>query len=153
MSIKTINFTPPEELNHLYEIFGQGNHAALFQLLTDSLNILHNRSQMLLSLIAICLTITGFSGPSIAAVGPAERLFLGLGLTFVLASALIILVGPLQIRWATEERAEDLNQALTRLIERRNQRTRRYHLATFCLIVGLSGYVAALLAFLLQAKP
>ena len=71
----------------------------------------------------------------------------------MLASALIILVGPLQIRWATEERAEDLNQALTRLIERRNQRTRRYHLATFCLIVGLSGYVAALLAFLLQAKP
>lgn len=150
--MKTIKFTPIEELNHLYEIFGRGNHAALFQLLTDTLNVLHNRSQMLLSLVAICLTITGFSGPAIAATGPVERIFLGFGLVFVLLSALIILVGPLQIRWATEERAASLDEALVRLIGRRNQRTQRYHAASVCLILGLSGYVIAVLAFLLQAK-
>jgi len=153
MSTPTTKLTPAEELNHLYTIFGRTHHATLFQLLTDALNVLHNRSQMLLSLIAICLTITGFSGPSIAATGPIERIFLGLGLGFVLISALIILVGPLQIRWATEERAASLDDALIRLIERRNKRTRRYHAASACLIVGLSGYVIAVLAFLLQAKP
>jgi hypothetical protein len=142
--------TPKEELHYLYELYGAGDHAKIYTILTDALNVLHSRSQMLLSLIAICLTITGFSGRQIAAANLFAKTGIGFGLAFVLVSALIILVGPLRIEWATQMRAGSVGETLLLLIERRNNRTTRYHLASVFLIIGLTGYVASVLEYLFQ---
>jgi len=142
--------SPKEELRYLHELYGADNHAKVYGILTDALNVLQSRSQMLLSLIAICLTITGFSGPQIAAANLFAKTSIGVGLAFVLLSALVILVGPLRIEWATQLRAGTVEESLLLLIERRNKRTVRYHLASILLIIGLTGYVASVLEYLFQ---
>lgn len=142
--------SPEEELQYLREIYGADKTERLFALLTDSFNTLHARAQLLLSLITICLTITGFSGPKIADSGLGARLLIAVGLTFVLLSALFLLLGPLRVRWVTRYRAETLDQTLIELLRRRNRRTRIYLQAMFLLLIGLSAYVASVVCYLLH---
>ncbi|MBT3377302.1 MAG: hypothetical protein HN742_04875 [Lentisphaerae bacterium] len=140
---------PTEELAFLREIYGLDADADIVGLLKDSFQVIQARAQILLSLIVICLTITGFSGRRIAESGPAARLFLGVGILAVLASALILFCGPLRIQWMTSTRGSSLDASLVHWIERRNQRTRRYHLAVLWLVIGLTGYVLSVTAYLL----
>lgn len=139
---------PSEELAYLKEIHGD-DKSRLFSVLIGHFEVLQSRAQMLLSLIAICLTITGFSGPQIARSGAAAQTLLGVGLSFVLSAALLLVMGPLQLRWGTQRRAESVDESLVALIERRNSRTKRYHIASVVLVIGLSGYMGSLLTFMM----
>lgn len=139
---------PNEELAFLKEIHGE-SPGKLFGVLIGHFEVLQSRAQMLLSLIAICLTITGFSGPQIARSGVMAQSLLAMGLSFVLLAALILVMGPLQLRWGTQRRADTVEASLIGLIERRNIRTRKYHFASVVLVVGLSGYMGSLLTFML----
>jgi predicted lysophospholipase L1 biosynthesis ABC-type transport system permease subunit len=103
-----------------------------------------------LSLAIICLTIAGFSGPRIAATGFFNRVCLAFGLSFVLMSILIIISGPLHLRWGTQRRAETLDQSLIYLIQQRNARTQKYQLAVALLIVGLTGFFGSIISYILQ---
>jgi len=145
------NLTPVEELAFLKEIYGGTAYDVLVASLRDSFNVLQARAQLLLSLIAICLTITGFSGRQIAASGILARLLIGAGVLAVLIAAVILFTVPLLVQWMTAFRAETLDATLIQLIERRNQRTARYHTAVIYLLIGLTGYVLSLVAFLLAA--
>ena len=116
----------------------------------DSFNVLQGRAQLLISLVTICLTIAGFSGPNIAASGPWAKMGVTMGLSLVILSALVALLGPLQLRWATQWRAETTEATLVALIEMRNARTFRYHIALALLCIGISGYVAATVLYMLS---
>ena len=146
---QTEQLSPAEELKFLKEIYGEERVDQKFDVLTDSFNVLQNRAQMLLSLITITLTITGFSGPAIAASSTLARFAIALGLVLVLLSAFILMVGPLRLNWCTRSRADSVDQTLIVLIMQRNQRTRRYHLASITLVVGLIGYVTSVISFLI----
>ena len=146
--IKLRMLTAAEELAFLKEVHGD-NPSKLFAVLIGHFDVLQNRSQMLLGLIAICLTITGFSGPQIARSGPMAQTLLAVGLSFVLFAALFLVIGPLQLRWGTQRRAETVDESLQALIERRNSRTRKYHFASVLLVVGLVGYMGSLLTYML----
>jgi hypothetical protein len=141
--------SPPEELEYLREIYGEDQHDRLYEVLTDAFNVLQNRAQMLLSLITITLTITGFSGPGIAASGPVGRWSIIFGLVLVLLSALILITGPLRLNWGTNWKSSTVEQSLIRLIHQRNFRTNRYHLASITLVLGMIGYVASVVSFLM----
>ena len=143
------NLTPAEELAFLKEIYGSTTVEGIVASLRDSFNVLQARAQLLLSLIAICLTITGFSGRQIAASGVLARIFIGAGVLAVLVAAVILFTGPLLVQWITAYRAESLDHTLIQLIERRNQRTARYHAAVISLLIGLTGYVLSIVAYLL----
>jgi len=139
---------PPEELEYLKDIYGETQHDRLYEVLTDSFNVLQNRAQMLLSLITITLTITGFSGPQIAQSSLLARVAIIFGLFFVLLSALVLMAGPLRLNWCTRSREENIEQSLVKLIVQRNRRTDRYHLAAVLLVIGLIGYVGSVISFL-----
>lgn len=142
--------SPPEELDHLKAIYaGEDQAAKLYDNLTDSFEVLQNRAQMLLSLITITLTITGFSGPRIAESSLLARISIAAGLILVLLSALILMAGPLRLRWCTRLRSSSVDQSLLKLIHQRNARTRRYHLASVSLVLGLIGYVSSVISFLI----
>ncbi|MEN8173967.1 MAG: hypothetical protein ABFS03_13935 [Chloroflexota bacterium] len=146
---KTDKLSPTEELNQLKVIYGENQIDKLYSVLTDSFNVLQNRAQMLLSLITITLTITGFSGPQIAKSSVTARISIAIGLGFVLLSALILMAGPLRLSWCTRLRSSDIDQSLIKLIDQRNLRTRRYHAASVSLVVGLIGYVTSVIGFLI----
>lgn len=147
--IKLRMLTAEEELIYLQEIHGSKNYAKLFEILIHQFQVLQNRAQLLLSLVAICLTVTGFSGPAIASSGVMAKCFISFGLTLVLVASLILVMGPLQLRWGTQRRAETIDLALTALIRIRNARSRKYHCASGVLVLGLAGYVGSLLVYMI----
>ncbi len=142
--------TPDQELDFLKQIYGSDRSDKLIEILTNSFNVLQNRAQMLLSLITITLTITGFSGPRIAESSLVARIAIAFGLAFVLISALILMAGPLRINWCTRSKSVDIDQTLVKLIVQRNTRTDRYHLASITLVIGLIGYVSSVISFLIS---
>jgi len=140
--------SPEAELDYLLEIHGEHNYSKVFDVVVKQFDVLQTRAQMLLGLVTISLTITGFSGPKIAASSTFSKLSICFGLVFILASAVLMLLGPLQLRWGTRRRKDTLRDSLAHLIVRRNERTWKYHLASALLIVGLTGYVGSLIGYL-----
>jgi hypothetical protein len=136
-----------EEVEFLKEIHGD-DYGKLFAAIREAFCILQTRSQMLLGLATICLTITGFSGPRIAASNPFSRFFIGFGLSFVLAAVIAVVVGPLRFRWVTAWKADTLDETLTENIRRRDLKTCWYRIATFLLLTGLTGYLLSLIFYL-----
>jgi len=140
--------TPEEELEFLKEIHGDDS-AKLFAALKDSFSLLQTRAQMLLGLATICLTITGFSGPRMAASNVWSRFFIGFGLVFVLFSVMALVAGPLRLRWMTAWKAGNLERTLVFHLRQRNLRTRFYKVSMILLLVGLTGYLLSLVFYLL----
>ncbi len=139
--------TVREEVEYLRELYGSDRE--VLARLTDAYTVIQGRAQMLLSLIALCLTITGFSGPKIAAASAFCRYSIVFGLGFVLIAALLLISGPLQLRWVTRYKADRFEDTVAHLIRRRNGRSHRYLLASLALVIGLTGYVGSVIAFLL----
>jgi len=142
--------TPEEELSYLLEIHGSDNYSKVFDVLVKQFDVLQSRAQLLLGLVTICLTITGFSGPKIAESSLFSKISIVYGLVFVLVSAVMALLGPLQLRWGTRRCADTLHDSLLLLIDRRNSRTKKYHLASAFLVLGLTGYVGSVIGYLFQ---
>ncbi len=142
--------TPEQELTYLLEIHGKENYSKVFDVLVKQFDVLQSRAQLLLGLVTIALTITGFSGPKIAASSTFSKVSIAYGLAFILVSAVLMLMGPLQLRWGTRRCKDTIRDSLVHLIIRRNQRTRKYHLASVFLIAGLTGYVGSVIGYLFQ---
>jgi hypothetical protein len=140
--------SPVEELDFMKEIHGADDYAKLFAVVKDSFSLIQTRAQMLLGLATICMTITGVSGPRMAASNPYSRFFIGFGLSFVLASVIAIVVGPLRFRWITAWRAESMDQTLLENLKRRDSKTLFYRIATLLLLIGLTGYLLSLVFYL-----
>ena len=116
------------------------------------LNVLQTRSQLLLSVATVALTITGFSGPRIIAVHVGARVSLAVGLFFILLSVIMVLRGTLLVRWLSQLVIDpDLgDQAVVeRWIRQRDVKNGFYHWQMRLLVIGLAGYVGALIFYLL----
>jgi hypothetical protein len=140
---------PTEELEMLREIVRDDELSRIVENLRGSFQVLQTRAQLLLGLVTICLTITGFSGPRIAESGRAASAAIFIGVVSVLATAIVLVLGPLNLRWMTRYRGETVDDTLVDLIRRRNRRTGLYRAGTVLLVVGLTGYVLSLGFYLL----
>jgi len=144
--------SPEAEAEHLVRLHG-GPEAALrpcLDLLTQQFNVIQARSQLLLSLATITLTITGFSGPSIARTNLFARLALAGGISLVLASVIVLLLGTLRIRWVTQFDGPGTEAILIDILRERNRRTRYYQAELVLIVIGLFCYVISLVTFLIH---
>ncbi len=141
--------SPAEEAKYLLSIYGEENKKDFMSHITSSFGILQSRSQMLLSLVTICLTITGFSGPKIIQSGLPAKILIIIGLSLIVCAAIILLTGPLQIKWGTRFICDTFENTLIMQISRRNKRTQAYLIAAIFLVTGLFTYVSSLIYFLI----
>jgi hypothetical protein len=118
------------------------------KIISQQFVVLQTRSQLLLTLATIVLTITGFSGPRIAASGVFARMSMALGLLLTLAAVLMLLLN-LRIRWLTQFQGSDAQTILTDIIAYREGKRRAYLIIITALMAGLASYVAAVIAFLI----
>lgn len=142
--------TANEEVEHLVALY-ERDVPAILSRIDGQLSILAARAQTLLSLAGITITVTGFSGASIAKSGPPAAWLLVLGLLFVLVSAAYTMVGILQIRWTTQLRPCALEDAIRFAIARRDDKTRVYSRSLGLLVVGLALYVSSIGLLLLRS--
>ncbi len=140
-----------DEARHLLSI-GGGLRGAL-DVLMAQFSVLQARSQVMLTVATLALTITGFSGPRIAQSGAFSRYAMAGGLVFVLVSMLLILGGSLRIRWVTQFRAPagGGDEALVaQVVCHRDRKTRLFFIELCLLLAGLSAYVAAVVVYFLR---
>ncbi len=121
----------------------------VMQLLTSHFQTLQLRTQIILTLATLTLTITGFSGPKIAASNIYSKLNMIGGLVFVLSSIVVALIGTLKINWLTQIKADGQKELLIAMIVERNKRTGLFRVMLCLLVVGLSMYVGSVILFLM----
>lgn len=135
------------EAERLLELHG-GGMAACLQVVTAQFAVIQTRSQLLLTLSTLTLTITGFSGPKIAESGVFARGAMVVGIALVLASTVVILLGGLRVQWVTQIAEADPQSTLTTILKYRNQKTALYQVEMALIVLGLSSYVASVIAYL-----
>lgn len=140
---------PENEVTRLLTLT-EGSTLKAIEILEKQLNTLYARAQVLMSLAGVTLTITGFSGRSIAAANVAAQILVVCGLAVVLASAVWIYIRVMSIRWITAEAQPDTQAYLAGIIKRRNQKTVAYSVGGKILLFGLVLYCIAFSIMLLN---
>ena len=140
-----------EEARHLLALYA-GDPARVMGTVEVQLNVLAGRAQTLLSLTGLTITVTGFSGTSIASTSRTAATLIVTGLVLVLLGAGQCIAGILAVRWTTSIAPCELEQALLHALARRDEKTRAYTRALALVIAGLTAYVLSV-SLLLLAVP
>ncbi|MBA2479652.1 MAG: hypothetical protein H0V44_03240 [Planctomycetes bacterium] len=143
---------PADEARHLLSLH-QGSAAEAMKMLSTQFTVIQSRTQMLLTLATLTLTITGFSGPRIAQSGVFARYAMSAGLALVMIGVVFLLWGSLRIRWLTQYIDPDPQRAIATMIAQRNRRTAGFSLQLLLLVAGLTCYVSAVIAYLMTGDP
>jgi len=112
--------SPEAEAKQLLAAQGEQGVRGATSILMQQFTVLQTRAQMMLTITTLTLTITGFSGPKIAASGLFARGAMIAGILATLASTLLILGGSLRIRWVTQFQGRDDLDLVTRVVRYRN---------------------------------
>ncbi len=128
-----------------------GNHRAAFELVERQLSVLVLRTQVLLSLCGIVITVTGFSGRAVAQTSDLARACIGSGILVVLAAALTAIGGVLRLRWLTQIIGESAAETVARGIAVRDAKSRSLAVAMVLFGVGFSLYCVAIAQLLVVA--
>ena len=141
-----------EEADNLLRMHGGEAHMAeCLRLLSGQFVVLQTRSQQLLTLATIVMTITGFSGPRIAASGGFARAAMAIGLVLTLGSIIFLLLN-LRVRWLTQFQEATVRDTLIAIIRYREGKRQTYLSIITLLIAGLASYVAAVVAYLITGE-
>ena len=144
--------SPEAEAKQLLAVQGEGALKGATAILMQQFTVLQTRAQMMLTITTLTLTITGFSGPKIAASGLFAQGAMVAGILATLASTLLILGGSLRIRWVTQFKGTDDLDLVTRVVHYRNKKTKLFFAEICLLVAGLSSYVASVVAYFLYGQ-
>jgi hypothetical protein len=139
-----------DEARRIVALVG-GDHRAAFGMVEAQLDVLALRTQVLLSLSGIVVTVTGFSGRAIAQTSAPARLLVSSGIIIVLAAALTAILGVLRVRWLTQLLADDPLDTVLAGLALRDVKSRRLIAAMALFGVGFACYCAAIALLLMSA--
>ncbi len=144
--------TRSEEIDRILKLTNSDTERA-FGLVERQLSVLVLRTQVMLSLSGIVITVTGFSGRAIAQTNELARTLVSAGILIVLAAAATAIGGVLRLKWLTQELGEDLRQTLDRMLQVRDEKSRFLSAALVLFIIGFSCYCIAIAQMLMHVKP
>lgn len=126
-----------------------GDALKAVQIVQTQIATLATRTQAILGMSGIVITVTGFSGRTIALTSPIARITIVAGLLIVLAAAAVGVGGVLRLRWSTQELADDPLATVRRLIAIRDDKARFLTAALIMFVVGFALYCFAVAQLLL----
>lgn len=129
-----------------------GSELEAYHMLERQLSVLVLRTQVLLSLSGIVITVTGFSGRAIAETGPLARICISVGIAVVLAAAVTAIAGVLRLRWLSETLGPDPVENVVVGLAIRNSKARFLNVALVLFVVGFAFYVTAVIQLLAIAR-
>ncbi len=138
-----------DEARRLATLVGD-DHRAAYELVERQLAVLVLRTQVLLSLSGIVITVTGFSGRAIAQSGPAARYSIVVGILVVLLAALTAIGGVLRLRWLSQILGADARTTLETGLALRDQKARYLAVSMILFGVGFAAYCVAIAQLLLD---
>lgn len=128
-----------------------GDHRAAFDLVERQLAVLVVRTQVLLSLSGIVVTVTGFSGRAIAQTSASARVLIAAGIVIVLLAALTAIGGVLRLRWLTQLVGDDALATVRAALALRDQKSRWLVAAMILFGLGFGCYCASIAQLLIAA--
>jgi hypothetical protein len=131
----------------------RGDEQRAYDMVERQLSVLVLRTQVMLSLSGIVITVTGFSGRAIAETSNLARWSIASGIMIVLLSAAAAIWGVLRLSWLTQTIDEDALTMLTRGVEIRNAKSRFLRASLILFIAGFSLYCFAIAQLLIAAQP
>jgi hypothetical protein len=137
-----------EEVERLISFTGSAK--AAFDVIERQMGVLVIRTQVLLSLCGIVITVTGFSGRAIAGTGPLARILVVAGLFTVLAGATVAVGGVFRVTWLTERLQDDERAFLEDAIGLRDRKARFLQASLTLFILGFALYVGAVSLLLIN---
>ena len=126
--------------------------AKAYELVQGQFSVLVLRAQVMLSLSGIVITVTGFSGRTIAQTSVLARVLVSSGIVIVLLAAAMALGGVLRLRWLTQEITDDPETTRVRMLDLRDRRSRWLASSLVVFIAGFACYCFAI-ALMLLATP
>jgi lysylphosphatidylglycerol synthetase-like protein (DUF2156 family) len=144
--------TPLQEATRILAL-ADGNGYRAFEMIERQLSVLVLRTQVMLSLSGIVITVTGFSGRQIAQTSELARLSISAGIFVVLAAAVVAITGVLRLHWLTQELGPDILTTLVRSISIREAKSRSLRWSLLLFTAGVSLYCFAIAQLLLAARP
>ncbi len=124
-----------------------------FDLIERQLSVLVLRTQVMLSLSGIVVTVTGFSGRTIAQTSDLARISISLGILLVLAAAASAIGGVLRLRWLTQELGDDRALTLQRMLELRDAKSHWLSVSLVLFVLGFACYCLSIAQMLWHTKP
>jgi hypothetical protein len=131
----------------------KGDPGRAYEVVQSQFSVLVLRTQVMLSLSGIVITVTGFSGRTIAQTSEVARLLVAAGILIVLLAAGVGIGGVLRLRWLTQELTEDTEQTLTRMLDLRDTKSRYLAVALVLFVVGFACYCVAIALMLASTPP
>ena len=143
--------TRDQEIDRILHLV-RGDEARAFEMLERQLNVLVLRTQVMLSLSGIVITVTGFSGRTIAQTSELARNLVATGIMVVLGAAGVAIGGVLRLKWLTQEMSDDTEQTLHRMLDMRDQKARYLNASLLIFMVGFACYCIAIALMLAATK-
>lgn len=128
-----------------------GERLRAFQIVESQLAVLVLRTQVMLSLSGIVITVTGFSGRAIAETSLLARMSVVSGLFLVLAAAGVAVTGVLRLRWLTQELGGETLAMLERMLAIRDRKSGFLTIALALFVTGFGLYCLAVAQLLIAA--
>ena len=150
MMIPIRNKSVDEEAKEIFDFF-QGNKIEIQKMLENQFQILYVRSQTLIGLAGIIITVTGFSGRIIAQTSLLSRILIVVGLFFVLLSGMLAIFGIIRIRFISQWYETDTNLFIKNILQNRNRKGRYFIASLISLIIGFTLYVISISMMLIFA--
>ena len=141
-----------DEVKRIMKLTG-GDPVKAYELVQGQLSVLVLRTQVMLSLSGIVITVTGFSGRTIAQTGLVARNLVASGILIVLGAAGVAIGGVLRLKWLTQELTDDTEQTLIKMLDRRDQKARYLNAALLLFVVGFACYCVAIALMLIATQP
>jgi hypothetical protein len=139
-----------DEAKRILDLCG-GDRLRAFEMVQAQFSVLVLRTQVMLSLSGIVITVTGFSGRAIAETSLLARICIVSGLATVLLAAAVSVAGVLRLRWLTQSIEDDALATIRAGLEIRNKKTRYLAVALTLFITGFSLYCLAVAQLLVAA--
>ncbi len=139
-----------DEMSRILAAYGDRSFEPIMAMLERQFTVLHNRSQVVLTLCGIVISTTGFSGRLIAGTSPMAQLLVIVGVATVLLAAATVVLGVLHLRWLTQQLGADTAAWLDTTLRYRDRKTHFYRVGLVLLTLGLAFYVAAISLMLLH---
>jgi hypothetical protein len=143
--------TVREEAERILKL-ASADHFSALGILERQLGVLVLRTQVLLSLCGIVITVTGFSGRAIAQTSLPSRLCISIGIFVVLVAAATAMVGVLRVKWLTQVAADDPLDTLINAINIRQQKSRYLAASQALFVAGFALYCAAIAQLLMASR-
>lgn len=139
---------PNDEARRILLLCG-GDGLRAFEIVQGQLGVLVLRTQVMLSLSGIVITVTGFSGRAIATTSDFARGAVVTGLFLVLCAAAMGVAGVLRLKWLTQSLDDDILVTLRKGLAIRNKKATFLSIALAIFILGFASYCAGVAQLLL----